>query len=104
VKRPTDILKEALQEWLKARFEQYKDKAPVKDATPEETFVMTWGALGESMKAVNSMTMLPIHEQLEWAALAMLVDCNPKHIYVVKQQHPEMVVVNIVLENVTGGE
>jgi hypothetical protein len=69
---PANILKEALQEWLKARFEQYKDKAPVKDATPEEIFVMTWGTLGESMKAVNSMTMLPIHEQLEWAALAVI--------------------------------
>jgi hypothetical protein len=100
--RPTDVLKEALQEWLKARFKEYKDKAPVKDATPEETFVMTWGALGESMKAVNSMTTLPIHEQLEWAALAMLVDCNPEYIYVTRQQHPERVVVSIVLEK--GGE
>jgi hypothetical protein len=102
MKRPTDVLKEALQEWLEARFEQYKDKAPVKDATPEETFVMTWGALGESMRAVNSMTMLPVHEQLEWAALAMLVDYNPEYIYVTRQQHPERVVVSVVLKK--GGE
>jgi hypothetical protein len=100
--RPTDVIKEALQEWLKTRFEEYKDKAPVKDAAPEETFVITWGALRESIKAVSSMRTLPVHEQLEWAALAMLVDCNPEYIYVTRQQHPERVVVSIVLEK--GGE
>jgi hypothetical protein len=63
---------------------------------------MTWGTLGESMKAVNSMTMLPIHEQLEWAALAMLVDYNPEYIYVTRQQYPERVVVSIVLKK--GGD
>jgi hypothetical protein len=101
--RPTEVLKEALQEWLRTKFEQYKVTAPVKNATPEEAFVMAWGALGKSIEAVNSMRTLPVHEQLEWFALAMLVDCNPKHIYVVKQQHPEMVVVNIVLD-VAGGD
>jgi hypothetical protein len=34
--KPTEVLKEALQEWLKARFEQHKATAPAKDATPEE--------------------------------------------------------------------
>jgi hypothetical protein len=48
------------------------------------------------------MRTLPVHEQLEWAALAMLVDCNPEYIYVTRQQHPERVVVSIVLEK--GGE
>jgi hypothetical protein len=100
--RPAEVLKEALQEWLKSRFEKYKATAPVKNATPEETFVITWGALGEGIKAVNSMTTLPIHEQLEWAALAMLVDYNPEYIYVTRQQHPERIVVSITLKK--GGD
>jgi hypothetical protein len=100
--RPTDILKEALQEWLKARFAEYRNKGvPTKFTTPEDAFVISWGTLGKSMEAINNMSMLPAHQRLEWSALAMLVDNKLEHIYVTKQQYPERVEVSIIVK---GGE